>query len=754
MANTHSLDLEQSSSQYAYISDGSQTGLDLTSDFTIEAIIKTESTSSTYNPIVGKLNLSGNQYSYGFSINNAAGTRKLHLFISSDGSSISSASVNWEPVDGTFYRISCAYDASAGSVDFYVNGIQQGATQTGLSTSVYNSSSAVRLGSFQNYASNDYYFDGLIDDVRVWNDIRTPTEIKDNLFKELVGDEAGLVAYWKLNNDYTDETSNGNNLTASGSPVFSNDIAFSGSDNQLENCVDDDTVALWHCNGSVASAGKKDNAQGTSTFDFTEYNTPTSATGWDGSTDGAYDFDGSSSYCQSTGNVLSSQTSLTIGGWIYLDDTTGTDQFIIDTTGGGTGVVIRRNGSTIHGRWRFSVAGGDQNTSTGFSASTSQWYHVILTNNGTTSGKLYVNGVLIETLSFSGASGNFGTGALAIGTIRGGTASFATNCKIDEVFISNREFSSNEVMKYYGGIVSAKYRTRASSGNGAIDAEARNSGATYSTVRSAADGNAVDKTDTTYTVARTTLSAGTYYINRGYTTFPTKLPASCTVQKSSIYLAGSGDAVGNTDGVVLHCIAETISTDDDIATSDYDLFGSTSFGSITAANWVTTNGVYNEIKLNDTGLAEIQKSSAVTGFGWKTNLDIDNTTPTGENRFLSRSYDSASTVAPYIWIEYYSSSSVPVTVTPSVFNINLSVQAPSITGVSDTITPSVINVNLAIQAPTFIAPITITPSVIGINLIMQNNKSKNWSIELKSSLGSWSEQNKSSLGDWTSLNKS
>jgi hypothetical protein len=38
--NTHSLDLELSSSQYAYITDANQTGLDITGDFTIEAWIK------------------------------------------------------------------------------------------------------------------------------------------------------------------------------------------------------------------------------------------------------------------------------------------------------------------------------------------------------------------------------------------------------------------------------------------------------------------------------------------------------------------------------------------------------------------------------------------------------------------------------------------------------------------------------------------------------------------------------------------
>ena len=49
MANSHSLDLESSSSQYASITDASQTGLDITGDLTIELWAKFESLPSEYN---------------------------------------------------------------------------------------------------------------------------------------------------------------------------------------------------------------------------------------------------------------------------------------------------------------------------------------------------------------------------------------------------------------------------------------------------------------------------------------------------------------------------------------------------------------------------------------------------------------------------------------------------------------------------------------------------------------------------------
>jgi hypothetical protein len=42
-------------------------------------------------------------------------------------------------------------------------------------------------------------FDGYIDDVRVWNTVRSAHEIRTNMNRELGGNEAGLVGYWKLN---------------------------------------------------------------------------------------------------------------------------------------------------------------------------------------------------------------------------------------------------------------------------------------------------------------------------------------------------------------------------------------------------------------------------------------------------------------------------------------------------------------------------------------------------------------------------
>jgi hypothetical protein len=72
-------------------------------------------------------------------------------------------------------------------------------------------------------------FNGLIDDVRVWNTSRSLTEMDDNDEKEMTGTESGLVAYYKMSDNLLDSTSGGFNMTAQNSPGYSTTIPFAGT---------------------------------------------------------------------------------------------------------------------------------------------------------------------------------------------------------------------------------------------------------------------------------------------------------------------------------------------------------------------------------------------------------------------------------------------------------------------------------------------------------------------------------------------
>ncbi|PIR69965.1 MAG: hypothetical protein COU47_00845 [Candidatus Niyogibacteria bacterium CG10_big_fil_rev_8_21_14_0_10_46_36] len=222
-ANSHSVDLKASSSQYLSITDGSQTGLDLSGDLTFEAWVKFETIPSgdgTRYEILGKWNSVPNlSYHWSFIVNGS--TLMQEFEVSDDGTNFDTYQVAAGSLNtGQWYHVAMTWDASAASAEFFHNGTSIG-TDAASKTSIYNSNSTFRIGSHQGTNS---YFDGLIDDVRVWSDIRINSEISNNYQSELVGNETNLVSYWKLNNDYTDQTTNGNTLTANNSPVFSTDI--------------------------------------------------------------------------------------------------------------------------------------------------------------------------------------------------------------------------------------------------------------------------------------------------------------------------------------------------------------------------------------------------------------------------------------------------------------------------------------------------------------------------------------------------
>lgn len=229
MANTHSLDLERSSSQYASIADGDQTGLDLSTDFTFELWIKVEQLPSTAGGtfgLISKDDVASRAYGFYFSSDD-----KLHVEFFSAASAYTqgvtdSAFLVGGDV-GSWVHVATSMDISGPTAVFYKNASSVASSMPNTAaTSIRNSTSIFTIGAL---ASVSNFFDGLIDEARVWNDIRTGGEITSNYLKELAGTEAGSVGYWKLNNDYTDSQTSGNNdLTGQGAPVFSTDVPFVG----------------------------------------------------------------------------------------------------------------------------------------------------------------------------------------------------------------------------------------------------------------------------------------------------------------------------------------------------------------------------------------------------------------------------------------------------------------------------------------------------------------------------------------------
>jgi len=85
---------------------------------------------------------------------------------------------------------------------------------------------------------NNYNYNGLIDNVAIWNVILTPEELVLHMHCPLTGQEEGLVGYWNFNegsgNTAYDISENGHHGVINGA-TFSSDIP---SQNCLEGCID------------------------------------------------------------------------------------------------------------------------------------------------------------------------------------------------------------------------------------------------------------------------------------------------------------------------------------------------------------------------------------------------------------------------------------------------------------------------------------------------------------------------------------
>lgn len=162
-------------------------------------------------------------------------TYNLRLGVSSTGLNSEFLSRAIELQTGIWTRLAISWDASASLATFYKDGVKLG-TSTGTLTAIHDNASLFSIGAGENSGgSYAFFLDGKVDDVRVWNDLRTDSEIL--LFKdsEMASNAANLQAYYKLNNASTDATANANNLTLVGSPTYdSNDVPFSNSSTRLD----------------------------------------------------------------------------------------------------------------------------------------------------------------------------------------------------------------------------------------------------------------------------------------------------------------------------------------------------------------------------------------------------------------------------------------------------------------------------------------------------------------------------------------
>ncbi|MCL4300137.1 MAG: hypothetical protein KJ077_30670 [Anaerolineae bacterium] len=313
------------SNDYVTIADADS--LDLTSNYTLEAWIYPNSF-GYLEGIISK-----------YHTNNANGyTLRVTASGGIDFDQMSTAGGLLTP--NQWYHIAAVN--SGGTRSLYINGLP--VTLSGTPITVGANNNPVRIGQDFGTTGPARYFDGLIDEARIWNTARTAADIGDNMYRELSGAESGLVAYYNLNE--------------SGSSTTANDLA--GSDH----------------NGALTNMALPNGRRISSAF---------------GGPKNVLDFDGSNDYVTiADADSLDLTSNYTLEAWIYPN-----------SFGYLEGIISKYHTNNANGyTLRVTASGGidfDQMSTAGGLLTPNQWYHIAAVNSGGTR-SLYINGLPV-TLS-------------------------------------------------------------------------------------------------------------------------------------------------------------------------------------------------------------------------------------------------------------------------------------------------------------------------------------------------------------------
>ena len=203
--------------------------------------------SEAYNTSVAS-NLTGD-YSFGFyvkfdSLPTEGGLMGIYTPNTSNGTSLAFANGNlllncgnsqtatsipssfWEV--NKWYHIAVTHD-NGGDVKLYVNNVLS-KTLTTTSTTIQSGSTLI-LGRSSRTSSGSYNYvqrlDGQMDEVRIYNDVLTSTEVGYLAANDSVNIPTGnLVAHYKLDGNGNDQTNNNYSLTWSGTQLYSTNAEF------------------------------------------------------------------------------------------------------------------------------------------------------------------------------------------------------------------------------------------------------------------------------------------------------------------------------------------------------------------------------------------------------------------------------------------------------------------------------------------------------------------------------------------------
>lgn len=354
-------------------------------NFTAEAWVRPATTTGN-TTIISTRNTGGSDFNFDFKLQNGnlihgdIGTGSGWLTIVADASFTYTA--------GVWYHI--AYTVTNTGYSIYANGALVGSGSYAFNTPLFtDGTSNMDIGHYNNLE----FFNGSIDEVRIWNTVRTPTEIAANMSRTLTGSESGLVAYYNFNQG----VANANNAGI----TTLNDLASTGGTNNAN-------VVNFMLNGTTSN--------------------------WVGGapvpTINALSFDGTDDEVIIPDNAaLQLTNTMTLEGWMYLNSFSNEPPMV--TKGDDNGYIIWVGGD---GRPACRIGGGTTTIQSPSPITLNTWHHIAVTYDGSIR-RMYINGTQVATVS-NPAVANTGTNPVRLGRWQA-PASRLLNGQLDEVRIWN-----------------------------------------------------------------------------------------------------------------------------------------------------------------------------------------------------------------------------------------------------------------------------------------------------------------------------